>query len=111
MPSSGRSRPAIDVQGGGLARAVGSKDGEYLARGDTEFEVDAAAFDDGAHRHVGHRWLPGIRASCPEAAVAKAQHDDGGHHDEDQRKRHRGVGVTLPLEIDLQRQRSGDALA
>ena len=47
----------------------------------------------------------------PAAPGAQAHHDDRGHHDEQQRQRDRGVGIALPLQVDLQRQGAGDALA
>ncbi len=62
-------QPRDHVQGRRLARAVGAEHGQHLAGGDVEFDVDAAIFDDGLQRNLGHsratrHWRPAT-GGCP----------------------------------------------
>ena len=59
------------VQGRRLARAVRRQHGEHFARGDVEFDVYAAVFDDGPQRDVGHRPSPRIGAPGPQAPLPR----------------------------------------
>ena len=65
------------VQRRGLARAVGAKDRQHFACGDSEFDVDGAIGDHRPQVHVGHAALPTIvapvrslRAPSPSTTTA-----------------------------------------
>ena len=87
----------------GLADTVGTEHGEHLAVVECKIELDAALLEAGLHAHAAH-------TRSRQAMARRGDDDHRGDDDEQQRQRDGGVGVGLALQVDLQWQRSGDAL-